>query len=275
MVSLAHLVVDQLPPSSPDAQALASELRALVLPDRISKFAALIQEANRTPSEDPLKGSGELSFYTKDQLIPELAAVAFDTTAVTGSVLGPIRTVAGDELFMVRSRFSGTLDERSGAALIQARLAPDLAALASRISPTGDAPRASGSVWRAQQEFAGDPHAAKAFNETALGQLSDPFVFDGQIVVLRPVERRTNVLDADALARVVVNGFGQWLQAQRNAASIVIDPEPLPGVGGPSLSPSASGSELPANSAPPPSGILPRPPTSTDPFGLPTFRVVP
>jgi hypothetical protein len=274
-VSLAHLVVKQLPSDVGNAPVLATELRGLSPVARTTRFANLVDQANKAPTDDPLLRSGELGYYTKDQLIPEISTVAFEPTVVTGSVLGPIHTVAGDELFMVRSRFSGALDERSGAALVEARSAADLAALAGRISPPGDAPRAAGTLWRAQDEFAGNAQAKRAFGETAIGQLSDPFVFGGQIIVIRPMERRTSDLDPDALARLAVGGFDEWLEGERNAASIIIDPEPLPGVGGPSPTASPTDSGPPADGAPGPSGLLPRPSSSLTPVGLPTFRIVP
>lgn len=280
-VSFAHLVVDQLPhedrtgpDSGASAQALAEALRAMAVPDRERRFAELVARANRTPRMDPLRSSGELGYFTRDQLLPDLASPAFAPETVPGELIGPITTVVGPELFIVRGRFEGVLDERANAALVDLRSAADLLAMARRISPPGTADRADGTMWRALAEFAGSPAALRAYRDTAVGRLSEPFVHGGEIVVVCPEERAMGRLDRDELARLLVTGFDQWLLGQVAVAVVVRDSEPLPGVrvdAEPSASPES------ASSPPAPSAEVPLPgsPQPEATFGIPTPPVVP
>jgi hypothetical protein len=236
--SFSHLVVGQLPPAdrptgTTDAQyaeQLVTELRALPVTERLHRFEALAARANTTPSEDPLRASGELGFFTKDQLVPGLAEPAFAEGASPGAVIGPVETVVGPEIFLIRARFNGVLDERANAALVEARTATDLLALARRVSPAGLADRADGTLWRSFVEIAADPVVRRAFVDTPLGERSDPIVFGGQILVVEPIERRIGELDGDALDRLLASGFESWLAERIAAATIRRDAEPLPGI---------------------------------------------
>lgn len=247
-VELAHLVVGQVPPgdigdgagSTPGERA-ASRLRALDRTGREVAFGRLVDAANAFATDDPLRRSGELSFFSRDQLIEPLSTAAFADGAKVGDLVGPVTTTVGEELFLVRARFEGVLDERANAALVEARTATDLAALARRISPPGDADRAVGELWRSELEIGVEPASHRAFIETPIGTLSDPFVLDGQLVVVRPIERRNALLDAAALDRLRIRGFHVWLAGRRSAAVIVIDHDPL-GLGLPTPSPSTTAS---------------------------------
>lgn len=245
-VSFAHLVVDQLSPDvmpapGPDRPGrIASDLSALSLDARKRRFLDLVAAANRIPSDDPLRRSGELGYFKSDELIPELAKAAFAEDVGDGTLLGPIQTAAGPELYLFRGKFSGTLDERTDAELVEARTAVDLSSLAARISPIGDAPRTVSGPWRTEVELAGVDPARKALFETSIGALSDPFVLDDQIVLARPLQRRTAALDADALVRVAVRGWTAWLAKARTRAIVVVDPQPLQGLHAPRPSPTGS-----------------------------------
>jgi hypothetical protein len=280
-VSFAHLVVNQLPaadrPSGTDtdAIAIAAQLRAMSAPDRESRFIKLIQVATRIPAADPFAMSGELGYFTRDQLLPELATPAFAAGARAGDIIGPVTTAVGPELFILRGRFDGVLDERANAALVEARSTNDPAALARRIAPAGESQRADGTLWRAMAEFGGNPAAYAAYGETALDAMSEPFVLDGEIVVIRVDERQSAVLDADTRARLDVSGFDRWLAERLAAATIVRDPEPLPGV---HVGPDASASPPLASEAPIETPNLPNvsaPGHSSEPFPIPTPPVIP
>jgi hypothetical protein len=273
-VELAHLVVSQVPPDQLGAadgaspgERLASALRALELPDREARFAELVTAANRTPSDDPLRRSGNLSFYTKDQLIEPLAA-AFAEGVKAGDVLGPFPTTVGDELFLVQARFDGVLDERANAALVEARTTTDLLVLARRISPPGEAGRAAGKLWRSEAELIGNAPAHRALIDGPIGRLSDPFVIDDQLVIARPVERRSASLDAAELDRLAVIGFANWLADARAGAAVTIDPDPL-GLGLPTPSPTATPSSGPIETPTLPS-IPALGPSAAPTFAIPT-----
>ncbi len=283
--SLAHLVVHQLgaplrAPAEDDASLatrLAGELRAMAPGPRIARFAELVAAANATPRDDPLSESGEIGYFTRDQLLPVLADLAFAPDGVPGDILGPVETLAGPELFVLRARFDGLLDERSNAALVEARTTTDLLAFARRVSPVGEARRADGSLWRASAEMVADPALMRAYAETPIGARSEPVVIDGQIVVVVPLERLAGRLERPELDRLAVGGFEAWLAAMIREADIVRDAEPLPGVGAATPSPSASAS--PSEGLPTP--ILPSlpppgaPSTPSSLFPLATPPVVP
>lgn len=278
--SFGHLVVGQLPPTARVAGAtdettaahLAAQLRALPRPDRERRFKELVAQANATGSSDPLKVSGETGFFAKAQLLPELADAAFGP-AVDGDIIGPVTTVAGPELFILRARFEGTLDERANAALVEAQAATDLVALARRISPPGQARRAVGDLWRAEDEMIGSAVHWAAYVDTPIDSLSDPIVLDGQIVVVQPLERRVAVVDRPTLDRLLVAGFDAWLADRVARASIVRDPEPLPGV---LIEPSPSASPSGIDASPPgPVSVPPLQPSGNPPIPFPTVPTAP
>lgn len=234
--SFAHLVVSQLPVdqhgAGTDAEAadrIQAELGALPADDRIARFGDLMIAANSLSPTD-LHRSGETGYYRRDELLPALGEAAFASGVETGDVLGPVTTPAGTELFIARGRFAGQLDERSGAALVEARTTADLLALAHRISPVGEWERADGTLWRALAELDDGGDAHRAYRDTPLGQLSDPFVLDNEIIVVRPLERTSGPVPPDALARLAVRGFDAWLAGTVATATISRDPEPMPGV---------------------------------------------
>jgi hypothetical protein len=275
-VSFAHLVVDQVPttlapPATDQAAQLAQALSALPRADRETRFLALMNAANQGPSLDPLKRSGELGFFTNDDLIPSLASLAFAPGVTDGSILGPVTTSAGPELFLVRARFTGSLDDRSGAALVQVR-SEDFGTLAGSISPANEVGRAVSGPWRSAVEFVdGAPERIALFG-TDLGVISDPFVLDRQLLLALPSERRTAIPDSDTLARLSSSGWRLWLDGVRYKSQVVVDSEPLPGVRSSSPSPSSSGSVTQAPTA----SAGPRATLSTpSPAGLPTFPVQP
>ena len=205
-------------------------------------------------------------------MIPQLGDIAFGP-AVNGDVIGPVSTIAGTELFILRARFQGALDERANAALVEAQTTADLVALARRISPRGQARRAEGDLWRAEDEMIGSTLHRAAYLDTPVGLLSDPIVLDGQIVAVQPLERAVDVVDALTLARLRVWGFETWLADKLARASIIRDPEPLPGVlieTSPSPAPSSIDASLPAIvSAPPPLA------TGNPPIPIPTVPTAP
>jgi len=144
--SFAHLVLDNLR-GVDDASSLARELAEMDVAERTRSFDDLIARANISPGASGVRESGETGFFTRDQIIAELAERAFELDVLPGAIIGPIETAAGPELFILRSRFSGVLDERANAALVEVRASTDLVALAERISPPGHAHRAEGQEW--------------------------------------------------------------------------------------------------------------------------------
>jgi hypothetical protein len=235
--SFAHLVVGQLPASIKAGDAdgvvadrLASDLRSLAADARLARFAELVDAANLEPAVDPLARSGELGFYTRDQLLPDIAGPAFAPGSSNGDLIGPVVTTAGPELFLVRGRFSGILDERSSAVLIEARTNPDLPALARRVAPVGEWLRADGSLWRALAETAATGPLRSAYGDTPVDGLSDPIVLGDQLITVRVEERSTALVPPDVLDRLLVRGADAWIASLHEAARIERDPEPLPGV---------------------------------------------
>ena len=257
--SFGHLVVSRLPPAEhgpggdADAAArLAAGLRALAPSDRAARFAALVAAAGGAGAADALHASGETPFFTRDQVLPALGDLAWAPAAAAGDVLGPVTTAAGPELFLLRAAFTGTLDDRSNAAAVEARTSPDLLAMARRVAPAGEWPRADGTLWRAQAEGDGDAGAEAAYAGGPLGATSAPFVLAGEIVVAVPLERTTGQAPPGALARLEARGFEAWLAGRLRAASVARDPEPLPGV---SLETASPGAGSPADSG----GAVPTP----------------
>jgi hypothetical protein len=235
--SFAHLVVGQLPADElggrtvdEAAAALATELGSLGAPQRVARFEALVEAANKVASDDPLRVSGEMAYFTKDGLLPEVAQLAFREDIHSGDVVGPVSTSVGPEIFLVRGTFHGQLDERSIAALVEARTTTDVVSLAARIAPVGEWIRATGTLWRSQAELVGAEDSEAAYASTPIQTVSDPFVLQDEIVVVVPLERGSRIPDEDGLARLEVRGFDAWLAGKVAAADVARDPEPLPGV---------------------------------------------
>ncbi len=291
-VELSALVVDRLKgvsqtsmasaPSGLDltADGLAKALKSMTPTDRTALFRGLVASANRLPAPDTTNTSGELGFYTKDGLVPDLGAAAFDPMTHTGDVIGPISTSAGPELFLVESRYAGTLDERSQVALRQVRndTAPNLLAYTKQYSPA-DAALAADAGWRAEPEFGSSEAVRAALFETPISTLSDPFVLDGKLALALVTERRTAVPDARTLDRLTLDGYVAWFASEYAKAAITRSDSPLPELM-PSASPSPSTSAAPAlPSAPaldtPNLPIIPGQPAATpvrtDQFGLPAL----
>jgi hypothetical protein len=238
-----------------------------------------VAAANKASASDATTASGEIGFYTKDSLSADIGNAAFADTVHTGALIGPISTSAGPQLFLVESRYSGTLDQRAQVALQQVRSdsAPNLATYTAQFSPA-DVALATDAGWRAEPEFGSTESVRAALFDTAIGVLSDPFVLDGKLAVAVVTERRTAVPDARSLARLTLDGYDAWFAVEYAKAKITESDHPLPELE-PSLSPS------PVVSAPPvlPSApaletpnvpVMPGQPAATsvptDAFGLPT-----
>ncbi|MEX2548466.1 MAG: peptidylprolyl isomerase [Chloroflexota bacterium] len=230
-VELAHLVVADVPPAHIPAgegtpgKRLVRHLAATEPSETASAFAALVAQANATTAR-----SGELGYFVREQLRPELAALAFADGVDSGSVVGPIATENGEEIFLVRSTYEGALDERSIGALTELhRGTTSLFDMASSLSPA-EAARAVAGPWRSAAEFEVPSAATTALFETPIGQLSGPFTIGEQLVVARILERRTDIPGPDALGRIEVDGFQTWLVSCRASATITYAPtaEPSP-----------------------------------------------
>jgi len=252
-VELSALVVGRLSGVSPSsfagaptgldlhADALAKTLAAMASTDRTTLFRALVAAANRPPGPETANASGELGFFTKDGLSPELGKSAFGDATRTGDVIGPVTTAAGPELFLVESRCGGTLDERSQVALRQIRNDPaaDPLTYTQRYSPAGVA-LANDAGWRAEPEFGAGEAVRSALFDTAIGTLSDPFVLDGKLALALVTERRTAVPDARTLNRLTLDGYDAWFASEYAKATIARSDNPLPELATPSPSSSAS-----------------------------------
>lgn len=263
-VELAHLVLRQLdaapaPASAPLTGAdLAAQLRALPLAERLDRFAALVTEANREPTATGLARSGEVGLLPKSGIIPAIGDVAFAPSARSGDILGPITTAQGDELFLLEARYPGPLDDATIAVLITARQpGADFAAMAARIDPAL-VQRARSGPWRSRPEYSKtDP--ASMLADVPVGVVSDPLVFEGELVIARVLERRNSLVVQAVLDRLRLNGLGPWLTDQRAAATIARDPDPL-----------GSGSRIPGSQSEVPSLPVETPflPSRTTPRGL-------
>jgi parvulin-like peptidyl-prolyl isomerase len=256
-VELSGLALDRLSGVAPSsiagapanldlgADALAKTLKADSATDRATLFRSLVAAANKASAAGTTT-SGEIGFYTKGQLTPEIGKAAFADSVHTGDVVGPITTSAGPQLFLVEARYSGTLDERAQVALQQVRAdpAPDLAKYTTQFSPA-DVALATDAGWRAAPEFGPDEPVRAALFVTTIGTLSDPFVLDGKLAVAVVTERKTAGPDARTLARLTLDGYDAWFAAEYAKAKITQSDHPLPELE-PSASPSPTDTPAPA-----------------------------
>lgn len=90
--------------------------------------------------------------------------------------------------------------------------------------------RAAGTLWRAVDEFAANIASKPAVDATPLGQRTAPLALGGDLFVVQPEERRTAPAPSDVVMRLKTEGFEIWVAARIAAATIVRDPEPLPGI---------------------------------------------
>jgi hypothetical protein len=291
-VELSMLAVDRLKGTSANtiagapagldlnAPALAKALTAMSSTDRTALFRSLVAAANKPAGGNSSNISGELGFYTKDGVVPDLGKAAFADTTRSGDVIGPISTAAGPELFLVESRYTGSLDERSQAALRQIRndLNPNLLTYAQQYSPA-DVALAAEAGWRAEPEFGSTEAVRGALFDTPVGTLSDPFVLDGKLAVALVSERKTAVPDARTLDRLSMDGYDVWFAAEFAKATITRSDNPLPELATPSPSSTASSSapvepSLPVLDTPNLPSIPGQPsatPVPTDALGFPAL----
>ena len=242
-VQLSHVLVDRLegvasipgraggaplPSGLTFAQELANRLRQLPRGEREQRFQELVDVANRSTGSDASTRSGELGFFTPDQLIEPLSKTAFTEETTSGTVLGPFQTSAGEELFLVEARYDGPLDERSAGVLTEARSRHgDLGDLARRLAPN-HLYAAVSPEWRARPEFEGHAAAAVELFETPLNTLSDPFALGDQLVLARPVQRRLASAEPAQLDRLALTGFQRWLDGLRARTAVRLADDPLP-----------------------------------------------
>lgn len=269
------------------ADALAKTLASLSPTDRISLFRALVAAANASPAASGTNSagvvSGELGFFTKDEIETDVGKAAFAEGVQSGDVIGPVATATGPVLYLVEARYAGSLDDRARAALssIRSDPDPDLAAYAKQYSPD-DAALASGADPRAEPEFASSDSAVSALFDTPIGLLSDPFILEGKLAVAVVDERTTQAPDARTLDRLSLDGYDSWFASELAKATITRSDNPLPELE-PSSSPSQSASPAASEPVMPSLPVLDTPnlpelpgqevPTAvpTDVFGLPVL----
>jgi hypothetical protein len=254
--------------------ALAKTLRGLAPAERSSLWRALVAAANRTASSSGQQ-SGEIGFATKDGLAPDVGKAAFDEKVRSGDVLGPITTSAGPELFLVESRYSGALDDRSKIAIAQVRsdAAANPTTYTSQFSPA-DGALAVDAGWRAEAEFSAADPAHSAIFDTPIGILSDPMVLDGKLALALVDQRLTVAPDERMLDRLHFDGFDAWFATELAKATITRSDNPLPELM-PSPTPTPTASPLPSMpgietpNLPSIPGLPVPTPVKTDAFGLP------
>ena len=211
------------------ADNLAKTLRSMSTTDRVGLFLSLVAAANRPPVPDATSTSGELGFFAKGNLAIDLDTAAFADSTRTGDILGPISGPSGPTLYLVESRYAGTLDDRSQIALRQIGSDPAANPLSytTQFSPA-DVPLAQDAGWRADAEFGSDEPVQAALFDTSLATLSDPFVLDGKLALAYITERRMAAPDARTLDRLTLDGYDVWFGSEYAKATITRADDPLP-----------------------------------------------
>lgn len=240
---LAHLVVGRLPADMlPDgyghpgesavtpAEALAAGLRALPVAERLARWDALVAAANASgPEGDAMSRSGEMGWLDGASVVQPLGVLATREGAVPGTVVGPITTAAGPEVFLVRGVYPGTLDEHDRAVLAQVSTAVDLGGLAARISPWAAPGRYATPVMRFEAETFGNASARLALFEDPLadGTAGRPYLLAGQVVVPVVVARGSGVPSGLAADRVRTSAFAAWIGEEMAAFAVTVDADPF------------------------------------------------
>jgi hypothetical protein len=211
------------------ADNLAKALRSMSTTDRAALFRSLVAAANRPPAPDETSTSGEIGFFAKGNLSTDLDTAAFADSTRTGDILGPISGPSGPTLYLVESRYAGTLDDRSQIALRQIGSDPAANPLTytTQFSPA-DIPLAQDAGWRADAEFGSDEPVEAALFDTSLTTLSDPFVLDGKLALAYVTERRIAAPDARMLDRLALDGYDAWYSSEYAKATITRSDGPLP-----------------------------------------------
>src|ERR1035437_8984680 len=211
------------------ADNLAKTLRSMSTTDRAALFRTLVAAANRPPAPDATSISGELGFFAKGNLATDPDTAAFADSTRTGDILGPISGPSGPTLYLVESRYAGTLDDRSQIALRQIGSDPAANPLSytTQFSPA-DVPLAQDAGWRADAEFGSAEPVRAALFDTAIGILSDPFVLDGKLALAYVTERRTAAPDVRMLDRLALDGYDAWFGSEYAKATITRSDDPLP-----------------------------------------------
>jgi hypothetical protein len=289
-VELSGLFLDRLAAIAPSSivgapvgldlqpDTLTRTLGSLDPSDRAKLWRALVSAANAGTGASTER-SGEIGYVTKDGLVPAIGTAAFDAKAKTGDVLGPIATSGGPELFLVESRYGGSLDDRAKAALLQVRSdpSPDPVTYTRQFSPA-DLALATDAGWRGRPEFSAAEPASSALFDSPTGILSDPFVLDGKLVLALVDQRATAVPDPRMLDRLALDGYDAWFAGELAKATVSRNETPLPELA-PSAAPSSSSSSAPGASVPEvatpnlptvPGAPVPTP-LPTDAFGLPAL----
>lgn len=250
-VELAALRIDPA-----EAAATRATLLAVPWPGRATAFAQAASSAAGG-------SSGEMGYLDQPELAPAVWSAATAAGVADGAIVGPAIVNGVTYLYLVEARYGGALDDRSAAALAEARTSTDSPAkLTARFDPPA-APLAADSGWLARSEWPASDPTAMALFDTPVGQRSDPVDLAGDLVLFVPAAHRIGVPDPDAVARIQVEGFARWLAAQIAAATIVLDPDPLPELE-PSPTPTVptlATPALPTPVVPPTLPGLPGPPT--------------
>ena len=218
--------------SPTQAEATRQQLLAVAWPARAAAFAA----AGSAASTAVGPGSGEMGYLSQGDVATPLWTAVGAVTVPDGTIVGPLSSGGATYLYLVEARYAGALDDRSGAALAEARTSgDDPAALTSRFDPAAS-PLAADSGWFAASEYpSGDPTSTALF-ATLIGARSDPVDLLGDLALFVPAAHRTAPPTPDEVARIRVEAFARWYAAQLASATVVLDPDPLPELQ-PSVSP--------------------------------------
>jgi hypothetical protein len=252
------------PGSSPSAAglALAAQLNALPPDQRLARWGALVASANASgaAASDPLRRSGDMGWRSRDGLAPAVADAVLTPAAPAGTVVGPVETLAGPELFLVRGQFPGVLDEHASGVLTQAATANGpaaLAAVAAAAAPGAEALRWDPGIARSALELADNGPARAALLDGALGARGAPYILDGEVLVGVPLSRAEAVPAGQVLARVRVEAFALWLADRMAALRVEVDRDPFGLGASPAATPAAAPTLAIPTMAPPPSAGLP------------------
>lgn len=259
---------------------LAEVLAAMDPPTRVWTFDRLIASANVGVGLGSIDRSGPIGWFTKDDLLPPIAAAISSLGTAPDEILGPFDTSSGDALFLVTGRYVGALDDQSSAALTQVLASdrPDFDLLADRFDPS-DVDRVDADVWHSRLGFAPADSNATALFGTPVGEVSGPIVIDDRLELVRVSEHQLALPDAADLAAYRLVALDQWLASARSSRHAWADPDPFAtGTGGPaasatdatapSVSPGFSSGPIVAPTIPAlPTPVLPALPTPFRPNG--------
>ena len=200
-----------------EAEAAATELRAITDPDQLAeRFAAIAAADSDSPSaaED-----GEVVFTTRGLLPTAVGDALFDEEHQANELIGPIRAEAGYWLILFDELREAPEQRVQQVIDLTSQPDADFAAIAREHSDGPDAEDGGDVGWVTREQL--NPELGEQIFALQAGQVSGPIDPGGQSAghyIFKVYERVTRPLDPDQLSDIRAGAFERWYGPKKEEA---------------------------------------------------------